>query len=357
MGFKAEQKNMTFSDLEKSSTDRTNRSKETLINMEKAIAWDKIESILLRDYPVGDKKEGNKAYSPLMLFKCLLIQKWFRIKSDPELESQINDRDSFQTFLRLSSTETSPDHSTFSKFRKRLTKGKFDFIVGDILNQFAAQGLIISAGIAVDARIVKSASSPKSNKKLKEIKDRRETPEGKLDKKGNPLKFSRDIESNWTTKNDKHYYGLKEHTAVDAKHGFVLATVLSRASVNDTNYLPYCTIYSRHIKNKLAIVYADKGYAGAPNREFLAMNELKDGIMRKDTQTAKLTEYEIGRNKKISKVRYIVEQYFGLSHLHDDAQRARFTTIDKNHIDIWFRQVAFNIQRGFNIFKKRAAAA
>ena len=60
------------------------------------------------------------------------------------------------------------------------------------------------------------------------------------------------------------------------------------------------------------------------------MNKLKDGIMRKDTKTAKLTRYEIERNKKISKVRYIVEQYFGLSHFYDDGQRARLTTIDKN---------------------------
>ena len=181
--------------------------------------------------------------------------------------------------------------------------------------------------------------------------------EGKLDKNGNPLKFARDIESNWVTKNDKHYYGLKEHTSVDAKHGFVLATVLSRASVHDTNYLAYCTLYSRHTKQKLAIVYADKGYHGEPNRSFLAMNNFKDGIMRKDEKNAKLTEYEIDRNKKISKVRYIVEQYFGLSHFHDDGQRARFTTIDKNHIDIWFRQVAFNIQRGFKVFKKQKKQA
>jgi IS5 family transposase len=102
-------------------------------------------------------------------------------------------------------------------------------------------------------------------------------------------------------------------------------------------------------------VYADKGYAGEPNRTFLTMNKLKDGIMRKDTKIAKLTKYEIDRNKKISKVRYIVEQCFGLSHLQDNGQRARFTTIDKNNIDIWFRQVAFNIKRGLNIFKKRAA--
>ena len=104
-------------------------------------------------------------------------------------------------------------------------------------------------------------------------------------------------------------------------------------------------------------MYADKGYAGEPNRTFLAMNKLKDGIMRKDTKTAKLTKYEIDRNKKISKVRYIVEQYFGLSHLQDNGQRARFTTIDKINMDIWFRQVAFNIKRGLNIFKKRAAVA
>ncbi len=98
----------------------------------------------------------------------------FRIKSGPELGSQINDRNSFQSFLDLSAKESSPAHSTFSNFRKRLSKGKFDLIV---------------------------------------------------------------IESNWTVKRDKAYLGLKEHAAVDAKYGFVFSTVLSKASVNDTNYL------------------------------------------------------------------------------------------------------------------------
>ena len=79
------------------------------------------------------------------------------------------------------------------------------------------------------------------------------------------------------------------------------------------------------------------------------MNNFKDGIMRKDSTIAKLTDFEIERNKKISKVRYIVEQYFGLRHLHDEGQHARFTSIAKNNIDIWFRQVAFNIERGFKL--------
>jgi IS5 family transposase len=124
---------------------------------------------------------------------------------------------------------------------------------------------------------------------------------------------------------------------------------MTPASVNDTNYIPYCTVYSRHTKQPIRKVYADKGYAGKPNRDFLALNNIEDGIMRKNSTTAKLTDYEGKRNKKISKIRYIVEQYFGLSHLHDGAYRARFTTIAKNMFDGWCRQAAYNIKRGLKI--------
>jgi len=130
-----------------------------------------------------------------------------------------------------------------------------------------------------------------------------------------------------------------------------LATSITPASVNDTNYLPYCTVYSRHTKQPIEKVYADKGYAGQPNRNFLATNNIADGIMRKNSTTAKLTELEINRNKIISKVRYIVEQYFGISHLHDGAKRACFTTIAKNKVDCWYRQAAYNIFKGLKILR------
>lgn len=69
------------------------------------------------------------------------------------------------------------------------------------------------------------------------------------------------------------------------------------------------------------------GYHDEPNRSFLNLNEIEDGIMHKDTTTAKITDIEKEKNKKISRKRYIrfqpggppgqrVEQYFGLSHLH-----------------------------------------
>jgi len=349
MGFKKFDPQFTFADIVLKDSMDKNRCLNRLMDIGASIDWHKIESILMNQYQVGGSKEGAEAYPPILLFKCLLLQKWFHIDSDPELESQVNDRISFKKFLGLSFDNPSPDHSTFSRFRKRLSKNTMDQINSAILRQFEQKGLNINEGVAIDARLVKSASRPVSNKKLKALREEHDTPEGKLDKKGKPKKFCRDLESDWTIKNDTPHYGLKEHAAVDVNHGFILATTMTPASVNDTNYLPYCTVYSRHTKQPIDKVYADKGYAGAPNRQFLADNEIADGIMRKDSTTAKLTELEIQRNNKISKVRYIVEQYFGISHLHDGAKRARFTTIAKNKMDCWWRQAAFNITRGLKI--------
>ena len=98
-------------------------------------------------------------------------------------------------------------------------------------------------------------------------------------------------------------------------------------------------------------VYADKGYFGKNNRDFLNLNKIADGIMTKATRGTELTQYEINRNKAISKVRYVVEQYFGISHLHNNAFRARFTRMIKNAIDALFRQMAFNLLRGTKILK------
>jgi len=346
MAFKKIESKIGFAELALSSSMDKNRTLKTLEQMNKVIDWTRIEKILKKYYKIGISTEGADAYPPLMLFKCLLLQKWFRIPSDPELESQINDRISFKKFLKLPFDMPSPDHSTFSRFRKRLSKKAMVKINSEVLKHFDKEGLSINEGIAIDARLVQSASRPISNDEIKKLRENKKTPEGKLDKNGKLLKFSRDSESDWTAIDDEPHYGIKEHASVDVNNGFILATTMTPASYHESPYLPYCTIYSLHTDQPLQKVFADKGYAGKPNRDFLNLNDIEDGIMRKDTTAAKLTEYEIERNKKLAQKRYIVEQYFGLSHLHDKAYRARFTTIIKNIIDAMFRQFAFNLNRG-----------
>jgi len=75
------------------------RTQQFLSEIKDAINWKPVSISLTENYPVGKSEFGNKAYPPLMLMKALLLQKWFGIKSDPELENQINDRLTFKAFM------------------------------------------------------------------------------------------------------------------------------------------------------------------------------------------------------------------------------------------------------------------
>ncbi|MCP3928952.1 MAG: transposase, partial [Bacteroidetes bacterium] len=141
MAYKNIQNYFSFADIAIEKNADNNRSLLFLRKIDHSIDWEPVEHLLIKFYETGKSKKGERAYSPLFLFKCFLLQKWFQIKSDPELESQINDRISFKSFLKLPMDYPSPDHSTFSRFRKRLSKEAMMEINGELLYQFHQQGL------------------------------------------------------------------------------------------------------------------------------------------------------------------------------------------------------------------------
>ena len=104
----------------------------------------------------------------------------------------------------------------------------------ELLSQFASRGLTINKGVAIGARLIQSASHLFRTEKLKEEKKRRQTPQGKQDKKGNPPKSSRDLESDWMKKNGIPHFDLKEHASVETLYGFVLVMEVTPASHHDS---------------------------------------------------------------------------------------------------------------------------
>ena len=156
MSFKTGSQTLSFSDLELSQQRMQNKTLETLDTLDRMIQWDPVETILLRSYPVGQKKKGPQAYSPLMLFKCLLLRNWFQISSDAELENAINDRFSFKRFTGLHVVDAAPDSSTFSRFRRRLTTEIYETLLSDISDQLSEQNTIINMGSVVDIRLNQS---------------------------------------------------------------------------------------------------------------------------------------------------------------------------------------------------------
>ena len=115
MGFKKMDANFTFADLSLLSSIEKNRAISRMEEINSIVSWSRIETLLMKDYPVGKSTAGNDAYLPIMLMKCLLLQQWFKIDSDPELETQINDRISFKKFLGLSFDDPAPDHESFAQ--------------------------------------------------------------------------------------------------------------------------------------------------------------------------------------------------------------------------------------------------
>ena len=97
MGYKRWNQNISFVDIALSSSMEKNRSLKTMDRINRVIDWTKVEERLRDYYEIGRQEEGADAYPPLMLLKALLLQKWFHIPSDPELENQILPREIIPT--------------------------------------------------------------------------------------------------------------------------------------------------------------------------------------------------------------------------------------------------------------------
>ena len=106
---------------------------------------------------------------------------------------------------------------------------------------------------------------------------------------------------------------------MDTNHGFILATTLSPASVNDTNYLDYCTVFSKHTKN----THQKRLCRKTPTVTSWPEKTLRTVLCERIQPQQSSRILKSNETKKISKVRYIVEQYFGISHLKDNAQRGQ----------------------------------
>ena len=63
-----------------SKTLEHNRSVKLMEQINKVIKWKNIEALLMEYYEIGKTKEGADAYPPILLLKCMLLQKWFPLR-------------------------------------------------------------------------------------------------------------------------------------------------------------------------------------------------------------------------------------------------------------------------------------
>src|SRR5678809_114143 len=146
-----------------------------------------------------------------MMFKVLVLQTLYNL-ADEQVEYQVRDRLSFMRFLGLGLEDTVPDATTVWLFREALIKVN---LVKALFERFDgylnAKGYIARGGQIVDATIVSAPRQHNRREENEAIKAGR-TPEGWEEK---PAKNAqKDKDARWTKKNDKSFYGYKNHIGI-----------------------------------------------------------------------------------------------------------------------------------------------
>lgn len=263
---------------------------------------------------------GEAAYPPLMMFKVLLLQRWYGL-SDPAMEAALSDRLSFMRFAGLSLEDRTPDHTTIWRFRDLLGRaGLMEGLVAELNRQLDGAGVALRQGTLIDASLVTSAAR------------RPRLDEGKTSPVDPDARFGASNERG------RYAFGYKVHVVVDEGAGLVRGLEVTPANVQEVEVAP------RLLRAAAGTLYGDRGYDSDGLRADLAERSLGDGLMRR-RRGRDLTPAETARNHALSLIRRAVEGVFGTMKRSYRLHRLRAFSLARNAVDLALFALAYNLRR------------
>ena len=305
----------SFGDLESA---RRVSDKNFLMRIDKEIDWKPFEQRLSG---VFHPTKGRPSHPPLLLFKALLLQQWYKL-SDPGLEEALRDRISFQKFCGLSFSSEVPDETTICRFRGRLAKdGLGEELFGILNEQLEGKGLIIKRGTLIDATLIEA--------------DR------KRPIKGNSS--AGDPDAAYALRGKNIHYGYKAHLAVDHGSELIRGVEITPANVHDS------AMFVRMICGDEKAIFADKAYYKESRKRTLRKYQLYCGILDKATRGNPLSNKQKRRNRRFSAVRHAVERIPAILKRHYKLFRVRYVGLLRNRAHFFLLAMAMNMKRMLNI--------
>ncbi|HRS54050.1 MAG TPA: transposase, partial [Bacteroidales bacterium] len=102
--------------------EKLSKQGDPLLLTKEKINWNIFRPLLNNIFVNKDKgQSGREPYDYLMMFKILLLQKYYNL-SDDQTDYQILDRLSFMRFLDLELSDKVPDSKTILLFKETLSK-------------------------------------------------------------------------------------------------------------------------------------------------------------------------------------------------------------------------------------------
>jgi len=378
-----------------------------LKELDNIVDFNKLRPILKKN-GIGSKNTcGVKAYDSVMMFKILLLQKFYDL-SDEKAEQGINVNLLYMRFVGLSLDELAPDSTTIGRFRNSLIKNRlYDKLFDNVNKQLEDAGLIATGGkdILVDATLSKSNNntiknknkaqksetrkkieadnkaidiliqeelekkkpSPKKVSRLmkqkaynsktlkneeldeiqnidtKDIQTSKDIIENEEDSYDHKNKVDKDIRTGYQAGKKQYATGYKNHIATDAESGAILKPITTFANTSDISTID---TFVEELGSDIKSLGADKAYKSQAIDELLKEKEIGNNVCLKETNKMSNEDRKNQREdeKPKHKVRAKVEHTFALIKTAMKQSHTRFTGLLRNHLNFTITCIAANLK-------------
>ena len=305
----------------------------------------------------GDKakgKGGRPAFDVVLMFKICVLKFLYNL-SDDHTELFIRDRLSFQHFLGLTLSDRVPDAKTIWLFCERMREMGLERKLFERFNaMLERQGFVAKGGHIVDGSFVEVPRQRNTREENERIK-RGEVPES-FEAKAH-VKAQKDCDARWAKKNEKTYYGYKNHIKTDAKYKIVRDYEVTPASVHDSNaFMDFFPDQAEEDKEREHQarernearspeddVYADSAYVH--HAEALRARGYVPKLCENGARNRPLPEEQKASNREKSRTRSRVEHIFGAMKSRARDEIMRCIGMARARYQIGMRNLVYNVSR------------
>lgn len=312
-------------------------SNSSLMRVGKIINWEVFKPTVFAAVKRQAKGPGGRPrFHPLLMFKVLVLQRLHNL-ADDALSFQITDRNSFRTFLGLTLGDQIPDGQTIRDFREALS-GSMDKLFQDFLDYLRKNHNLghIEVGVIIDASFAQVPQQRNNREENAQIKEG-VVPERIASKA--KVRAHKDLDARWSKKNQRTYYGYKNHVKVNVKDKLILAAVVTPANVHDSQVLEGL------IKKGDKMLWADSAYDSEAIRKALNRNAMESYINEKGRRGHPLNAKQKASNRNKSKIRSRVEHVFGYMRGSMKALYQRYVGLKRNEACLKMTNLVYNMMR------------
>ena len=252
-----------------------------LSEMEQVMPWARLLGLIEPHYPKGSAAGGRPPLPLERMFRIYCLQQWYNL-SDPGAEEALYDSLTMRRFAGVrADDDVIPDETSILNFRRLLERHKLtERLLTEINAHLAERGWFVGKGTIVDATIINAPSSTKNAEK------------------------TRDPEMHQTRKGKQWYFGMKVHTGVDDGFGLVHTVQATSANVADVN------VFGELLHGQEERVHADSAYHSQALKAQAEASGVEFAVNERGTRARPLSKAQRARNRRLSRIRAIVEHPF-----------------------------------------------